>query len=68
MKAQVKRAKGCRRRDDRICDPDSCDCCLYIGEGDFLCDNHQVIVISDWEPTEDYLTCKGGIQNGSGND
>lgn len=22
----------------RMCDPGMCDCCQYIGEGDFICD------------------------------
>lgn len=42
----------------RYCDPGICDCCQYIGDGDFLCDKHQEIVVSDWEPTEDFLICK----------
>ena len=42
----------------RFCDPAVCDCCQYIGEGDFLCDKHMEIVVSDWEPTENYLMCQ----------
>lgn len=42
----------------RFCDPAACDCCQYIGEGDFLCDRYMEIVVSDWEPTEDYMICK----------
>jgi hypothetical protein len=42
----------------RFCDPGACDCCQYIGDGDFLCDDHQTIVVSDWEPTEDYMICR----------
>ena len=42
----------------RVCDPAVCDCCQYIGEGDFLCDKHMEIVVSDWEPTENYLMCR----------
>lgn len=42
----------------RFCDPGACDFCLYIGEGDFLCDKHQVIVVADWQPTEDYRKCR----------
>ena len=46
-----------------MCDPGVCDECLYIGEGDFLCDRHQEIVVSDWTPTEEYLMCqKKGAQ------
>ena len=41
-----------------ICNPDLCPYCQYIGEGDFLCDKHMEIVVSDWEPTESYLMCQ----------
>lgn len=41
-----------------FCDPGVCDYCLYIGEGDFVCDKTQEIVVSDWRPTDYYLTCK----------
>ncbi len=42
----------------KFCDPGVCDCCQYIGEGDFLCDKHMEIVVSDWTPTEYYLMCQ----------
>ena len=42
----------------KFCDPGVCDCCQYIGEGDFLCDKHMEIVVSDWTPTENYLMCQ----------
>lgn len=49
----------------KICDPAVCDCCLYIGEGDFVCDKHSnddnpriVLVIDEWQPTENYLYCE----------
>lgn len=47
---------------ERICDPAVCDSCLYIGEGDFICDKHiddpsRVLVVDEWEPTENYLQC-----------
>ena len=54
----------------KVCDPSVCDCCLYVGEGDFLCDEHMEIVVSDWKPTENYLMCQaqnteiGGGGNG----
>jgi len=41
------------------CDPAVCDDCIYIGEGDFLCERYQEIVVSEWEPTEHYLVCGG---------
>lgn len=53
-----------RNRRKKVCDPGMCDGCLYIGEGDFLCDEYQTIVVSDWEPTEDYLICKEGRKSG----
>lgn len=42
----------------KFCDPGVCDYCQYIGEGDFLCDKHMEIVVSDWTPTESYLMCQ----------
>jgi len=42
----------------KMCDPAVCDCCLYIGEGDFYCDRFQEIVVSEWEPTGKYLICQ----------
>lgn len=42
----------------KFCDPGMCDCCQYIGEGDFLCDKYMEIVVSDWTPTENYLMCR----------
>jgi len=42
----------------KFCDPAICDCCQYIGEGDFLCDKHMEIVVSDWAPTENFLMCR----------
>lgn len=47
----------------RICDPNICDHCMYIGEGDFICDLHgldpdsTVFVMEDWEATEHYMQC-----------
>lgn len=38
----------------KACD-DTCDYCIYIGEGDFICDIQQEIVISDWSPL--YAEC-----------
>ena len=45
-------------RSKKFCDPSACDCCQYIGEGDFLCDEHMEIVVSNWMPTENYLMCQ----------
>lgn len=58
-KAKVRRV---RRKPVLICDPGVCDHCLYIGEGDFICDDFPgeayVAVMTDWEPTEKYLHCR----------
>lgn len=41
-----------------------CDHCMYLGEGDFVCDLHglgpeeTVFVMEDWEPTEHFLQCR----------
>lgn len=55
----MKRKK--KRASTKICDPAACHHCTYIGEGDFMCDNHPdeavVLVISDWDPTEYFLHC-----------
>ena len=40
-----------------------CDHCMYLGEGDFVCDLHGLgpeetgFVMEDWEPTEHFLQC-----------
>lgn len=48
---------GKKRQAVKFCDPAVCDCCQYIGEGDFLCDKLMELVVEDWEPTEHYRTC-----------
>ena len=59
MKRKKKRAKP------KLCDPAICSHCTYIGDGDFICDNHPdeavVMVLSDWEPTEHFLHCAQAI-------
>ena len=45
-------------RKQRFCDPGACDECVYIGEGDFLCSQHEVVVVCGWTPTHDYMKCK----------
>lgn len=37
----------------------NCTHCLYIGEGDHICDMTYEIVIEDWTPAEDYYKCEG---------
>ena len=36
-----------------------CDHCLYIGEGDHICDVNNEVITSDWEPTEKFYCCGG---------
>lgn len=38
----------------KFCD-DTCENCLYIGEGDFICSELNELVIVDWVPV--YGTC-----------
>lgn len=52
---------------NRMCDPGVCNHCIYIGEGDFICDryhdekgNPAILVVSDWQPTENNLKCRLG--------
>lgn len=53
VKPKKKKKKEC------FCDPAVCDHCMYICEGDFICNEQvePVMVIADWTPTEDYLWC-----------
>lgn len=37
----------------------NCNHCIYIGEGDHICDMTNDIVTDDWQPTEDFYQCKG---------
>lgn len=37
------------------CNPDICPHCQYIGDGDSLCEATGEIVLSDWEPTDDFM-------------
>ena len=41
----------------KYCD-DTCENCLYIGEGDFICDILHVLVIEDWVPLNDGICIK----------
>ena len=54
------------RKVPKTCDPAVCYYCQYIGEGDFICDKYitdpdKVLVIDEWEPTDNYLQCQRGI-------
>lgn len=49
-----------------MCDPGMCDCCQYIGEGDFICDKgpgQPVLVVEDWQPNENAGRCRRGDRN-----
>lgn len=37
----------------------SCEHCLYLGDGGYLCDMWLAIVVEDHEPTDDFYMCKG---------
>lgn len=37
----------------------NCSNCEYIGEGGYTCSMNNGIVIEDWQPTEDFNSCKG---------
>lgn len=37
----------------------NCEKCLYIGEGGYMCEASNDIVIDDWTPTDDFCSCKG---------
>ena len=42
---------------------EECEECLAIGEGDHVCIDHEVMVIEEYEPTDNYLICnKDGEQ------
>ena len=42
---------------DRCCL--NCDHCIPIGEGDHWCDECLVMVLDEYEPTDDYYSCNG---------
>lgn len=52
----MKKRNGYKRPEKpRMCDPGMCDNCIYIGDGDFICDRgpgEPVLVVEDWEPNE----------------
>jgi len=60
MKYRIKSCRSKEPKPTKLCDPGVCDCCQYIGEGDYLCDKYMEVVISDWEPTSSYLLCEEG--------
>lgn len=45
----------------RMCTPEECDECVYLGEGDFACSKKDyVLVVEGFVPTENCLCCKRG--------
>ena len=36
---------------------DTCEHCMYIGEGDYICDEHYVLVKEEHCPNDDYNYC-----------
>lgn len=36
-----------------------CEHCIYLGEGGYMCGMSNDIVIEDWQPTEDFNSCRG---------
>jgi hypothetical protein len=37
----------------------NCNKCTYLGEGGYMCEDSQDIVIELWEPTKKFNSCKG---------
>jgi len=42
-------------KESMYCNPDICEQCIYIGEGDSICEVTHAIVLSDWIPTDAYM-------------
>ena len=55
-----------KKKPSRICDPEVCCHCEYIGGGDMICaidDSRVEIVVADWKPTDMYLWCERKVVN-----
>lgn len=52
-------SKRKRNPKDRLKNCHCCDHCIYVGEGGYMCDVHNEIVIDDFEPTEEFYMCNG---------
>lgn len=37
----------------------NCDNCLYVGEGGYICSQHNAIVLEEWQPTNQFCICEG---------
>lgn len=38
---------------------ETCVRCLYVGEGDFICDELGCLIKEDFSPNDDYFCCGG---------
>ena len=47
------------------CTPESCECCQYIGDGDFICDELQELVVEDWTQVGHSPCPKHGKEQGN---
>jgi hypothetical protein len=50
-----RRKRRIKQQKEVFCNPDVCVNCIYIGEGDSMCDITHKILLSDWMPTDDYM-------------
>lgn len=55
----MSKRKKKKRTPDRERHCFNCDRCLYICEGDYLCELSNEVVIDDWQPTEHFASCQG---------
>ena len=52
----MRRKKKNKKQEKQIfCNPDICEHCMYIGEGDSMCEITGEIVLEDWIPTDDFM-------------
>ena len=65
MSSKRSRARKKKHAKQIYCNPDVCPNCQYIGEGDSICDVTHEIVLSDWIPTDAFMS-EGCVQKGSG--
>ena len=64
------KVKPKKKKKKRVCAPEFCYNCRYIGEGNFICDKYiddpdRVLVVDEWEPTENFMQCYRRKQNES---
>lgn len=46
---------------------EECENCIYIGEGDFICDEALVLVVDDWVRCNEYCVLKDKKKQGEKN-